>query len=281
MLISRAGSSYNTFPTLEEGSRTPMAWSAASSLLRLPSIRPRRRDFIDYIGPILLVIFIACAIALAFTGGASIPPPPILRRKPKRHVLLTCFDEQLTTKINPSFAVAKSLNNSCDRIVCFKALCVRADQKGVSAAVSGIRNSNYVAVLILGYREKSKGFKLDVMARNINFTDQAVTRNEQHNTPSIAEGPRVLVTTAPLEKLSLRILNPRFYVDGLWSGNISSATDNELYYRALLMAREVNTNHSQTNFLKPTLYVHVPSLNQIRLDDVGKVIMKLAAAMLQ
>ena len=258
-----------------------MAWSMASSFHRLPSFRPRRRDFIDCIGPVLFMIFIASAIALASTGGASIPPPPILSRKPKRHVLLTCFDEQPTYNINPSLAVANSLNNSCDRIVCFKSLCVPENQNGVAAVVSRIRDNKYVAVLILGYKEESKGFKLDVMARNSNFTSQASSRLRQHNPHSFTDGPPVLVTTAPLEKLSLKILNPRFNLDGLWSGNIETAADNALYYSALHLAREVNTNHSQTNSLKPALFVHVPSLKQARIEDVRNVITELVAVMVQ
>ena len=281
MSTSCTPSGYTTFPTLAEGSQTPMAWSTTSSLFGAPSVRARRRDCVDYAGFMLFLAIAVCGVTLAFTGGASIPPPPIHRRRAKGHVLLTGFQRQRNESMSLSLEVATALNNSCEGIVCFDSLNVRPTPNGIAHTVSRISEKDYVAVLMLGFKHVSKGFKLEVVARNIKKRTQKSSGSDFHRIPIISKGPRLLATTAPLEKISLDLLKPNFDVDGLWSSDLGFAVDNELYYRALHMARNVNANNNQSSRLRPMLFVHMPLVNKTSVGEVVPVIKNLAALMVQ
>ncbi len=233
-----------------------------------------------------LIVVAALCIALFATPE---DPPPItvsLTRAPwsgSKRVLVTGFLPFADNEVNPSLLVAKRLNNTCDKGVCFEGLIVEVTPNGVARAASYINEHDYDGVLMMGLENSAKGLKLEVVAQNI---EQTATGHGWANdiplnaTPAIADGPRMLATTAPLERISLVRLKPTIKVNELWSNDAGSFACNELYYRALHGVRMGN-QVSDGRQLTPTLFVHVPTLDVAKVQEVAEIVTNIARLMVR
>ena len=103
----------------------------------------------------------------------------------------------------------------------------------------------------------------------------------------------MLATTAPLQRISLTRLGNKVPltshlhtkpVGELWSNDAGTFACNELYYRALHIARFPNYPKKKDtgdvdNILRPTIFVHLPSIDVAPVKDVVPIIINLAQLM--
>lgn len=186
-------------------------------------------------------------------------------------VLVTGFEPFDNFSVNPSLLVSKMMGGKCTRSgVCFESLEVSVTPPGVQCATSHIRRYSYDGVVLLGLENSAKGLRLEIAARNIAMHDSHITSVSANLSRAIDNGPSILATTAPLDRVSLRQLRARD-IGELWSTNAGSYACNELYYRALYIARS-----RQGLKLVPTIFVHLPNSSYARVSDIEPIIARLA-----
>lgn len=272
---------YNTFSRTRTPTTQTQQFSISSSSW---STFLRRLSLRDGFCVGLVVITTLC---VAFSSTSEEPPIVLsLTRFPwagSKRVLVTGFVPFAENKLNPSQLIATSLNNTCTNGVCYDALIVEVTPNGVARAASYINEKNYDGVLMLGLEDSAKGLKLEVVAQNIEQTSSGngwANDIPQNATAAIANAPRMLATTAPLEHISLVRLKPSINVNELWSNDAGSFACNELYYRALHVVR-IEKSSNERHHLTPALFVHVPTLDVASVQDMVEIVGNIARLMVR
>lgn len=272
--------SYSTFPS---------TYSEASFLAAQRRLRYRN---------VFLYIFALVALVLVFTlylFGGIISPIYVYRSlRVRSRILVTGFQPFANYTVNPSLLVARSLHDTCNMRVCFTSVEVDVTPAGVANAALHIRENEYDAVVLLGLESSSKGLKLEVTAQNIEQTTAGSgwandERDDDIINPVVPGAPRMLATTAPLQRISLTRLGKKLPytshlhrkpVRELWSNDAGTFACNELYYRALHIARfPKKKDDDMGNGLRPTIFVHLPPIEGAPVKDVAPIISNLAQLM--
>lgn len=284
-------SDYATFSSTRTTSAHPLELSrqpstTSSSLLwhTLPtSTLTRRPNFRD--GIVVGLVVVATLWIALFATQEEPPITMSITRYPwsgAKRVLVTGFMPFGENKVNPSQLIATALNNTCAKGVCYDSIIVEVTPYGVAHAAEIIReNDEHDGVLMLGLENSAKGLKLEVVAQNIEQTSSGNGRANDvplNATPAIADGPRMLATTAPLQQISLVKLQPKLQVHELWSNDAGTFACNELYYRTLYSAR-LTDRSKNPHQLTPTLFVHVPTLDVAPIRDMVQIVSSIAQLM--
>lgn len=230
----------------------------------------------------LAIVLLVCLVVFAAATTNVLSRHHALLRLAQRRpvVLVTGFTPFANYSVNPSQLVALHLNRTCTPRVCFDALLVPVTTTGVRHAAAMIRKRHH-AVLLLGLENSAKGLKIEVVAQNLRQTASggAWANDMPPDAPQAIHGaPRMLATTAPLDKISLAELSLSGTLE-LWSNDAGSFACNELYYRALHLVRMHNIRRSDTALL-PTLFVHLPTIDVAPISHVVPIIQKLSHLML-
>lgn len=227
------------------------------------------------------------------------------------NVLLTGFGPFLNFTYNPTMDIARRLGATCDDIyilpepaevgfvagdgsarlrVCWHAYVLPVNRTGAVWTTQHLQNVTisggklpYDGIFHMGLEDGAKGFKLEVVAANIQAQDNGLPGHA----PAIPGTPHILATTVNVGWLSLRHLalraaplrgRPSKELE-LWSRNAGSFYCNEVYYRTLQFVRSAPVTAS-TGAILPVMFLHVQNstASSVR-EDVDAVRMVVAHAL--
>ncbi|CAM9210698.1 unnamed protein product [Ectocarpus sp. 8 AP-2014] len=212
-------------------------------------------------------------------------------------VLVTGYEPFLDHLVNPAQSVAGSLNGTCDTVYLTHPRTMRLCYEGVSVPVTA-EGSGWAArqleetptrwdgIIHLGFESSAKGLRLETIAANVKTSDDyhylwnSDIPCQKEGTPFeyIREGsPCILPTTAPVSFLDLHDLAELLQDGGhadlvtleTWSRDAGAYYCNEMFYRTLHAIRELGTPSVDGSSLIPAMFVHLPAVAVMGLDDMA------------
>lgn len=200
----------------------------------------------------------------------------------KPRVLLTGFEPFDHKTDNPSGDIAKRLNGSCTTDVCFDTLLLPVSSIGSATVAKLLNNSGnkWDAVLHLGEDIPAMFMKvtkahIEVVAANLKTSDQG----------DIVKGAQsILPTTVDISNSRLQSIIDANDTRIKWSRDAGKYYCNEAYYQTLFFIRDnnippVSRNAGNDGLLLPALFVHVPPLKVMTVDEGTSIATAVATAM--
>jgi pyrrolidone-carboxylate peptidase len=201
------------------------------------------------------------------------------------HILLTGFEPFDHKTDNPSGDIAIQLNNTCTSNLCFDTLILPVTSVGASTVANLLKTSpnKYDAVLHLGEDipamfMKVKKAHIEIVASNIAVSKQgAIIKGAQ----------QILPTTATISNSKFQqLLNANASIVK-WSRDAGKYYCNEAYYQTLFTIRDTNISTStssitatSTTSLLPALFLHVPPIKVMSIQEGIQIATAVATAML-
>lgn len=203
-------------------------------------------------------------------------------------VLVTGFEPFEGMDFNPAQLVARLLaKQGCRKGACVTSRHLPVNRSGAEeiagSLAMGPSTSEWDAVIHLGFESASKGLRFEISAANLLASDSKVpgssgwSADVPCNTtgtgfyPIRPQGPCLLATTAPLDRLEMplpsRMHHPHSHPLEMWSRDAGTFYCNEVFFRSLLVVREnMIRPRSHHAMLLPVLFVHLPPLSLSSVD---------------
>ncbi|CAN0201610.1 unnamed protein product [Ectocarpus fasciculatus] len=215
-------------------------------------------------------------------------------------VLVTGYEPFLDHLVNPAQRVASALNGTCDTVylkhpmtmrLCYEGVAVPVTAEGSGWAARQLEETptRWDGIIHLGFESSAKGLRLETIAANVKTSDDyhylwnSDIPCQKEGTPFeyIHEGsPCILPTTAPVSFLDLRDLTELLQDGGhadlvsleTWSRDAGAYYCNEMFYRTLHAIRELGTPSVDGSSLIPAMFVHLPDVAVMGLDDMAVMV---------
>ena len=224
--------------------------------------------------PFVFFLLSLLAVCCKSTSPGSLP-----------HILLTGFEPFDHKTDNPSGDIAIQLNNTCTSNLCFDTLILPVTSVGASTVANLLKTSpnKYDAVLHLGEDipamfMKVKKAHIEIVASNIAVSKQGAC---------IKGAQQILPTTATTSNAKFQqFLNANASIVK-WSRDAGKYYCNEAYYQTLFTIRDTNISTSTTSIaatsttsLLPALFLHVPPIKVMSIQEGIQIATAVATAML-
>eukprot|EP00903_Cladosiphon_okamuranus_P011624 g10933.t1 len=224
------------------------------------------------------------------------------------NVLVTGYEPFLDHPVNPAQEVALSLNGTCITVylkpprtmrLCYEGVSMPVTTEGSGWAAGELEKNpgRWNGIIHLGFESSAKGLRLETIAANVKTSDDyhylwnSDIPCQKEGTPFqyIHQGaPCILPTTAPLSYLDLRDLAALLEDGGhadlvsleTWSRDAGAYYCNEMFFRTLHAIRELGAPSEDGSSLIPAMFVHLPDVAVVGLDDMALMVSFIAESIM-